>query len=134
MLNRLSRILLALVTAFVFSGQMEAAAEHCARLAQEAAQAVEAVEAAPCHEAAGAAAMSHGQPAHHGTAPHHSGGVQSGSTQAPDHCECVAALNGWTAFQGPLASSMVAPYAWLTPAAVQFASNEPDPDLRPPRA
>ena len=35
MLNRLSRTLLALVTAFVFSGQMEAAAEHCARLAHE---------------------------------------------------------------------------------------------------
>lgn len=37
--SRLTRILLALVTAFVFTGQMEAAAEHCARLAHEAASA-----------------------------------------------------------------------------------------------
>lgn len=130
MLNRLSRILLALLTAFVFSGQMEAAAEHCARLAHEAAMAAEpADEAAACHENASVAATSHEQPAHHGKVAHH-----TGKTHAPDHCECVAALNGWTAFTGPQASTMVAPYAWLAPTAVEFSSSEPDPDLRPPRA
>jgi hypothetical protein len=130
MLNRLTRILLALVTAFVFTGQMEAAAAHCARLAHEAAQsAVVATEAAPCHETAGATAVSHHQPAHHGNAADH-----PGPTHTPDHCQCVAALNGWTVFAGPQASAMVAPYAWLAPTAVQFASSEPDPDLRPPRA
>jgi hypothetical protein len=129
MLNRLSRILLALVTAFVFSGQMEAAAEHCARLAHEATQAAEPVsEAAPCHETAEAAATTHGGSSHHGKTTDHSNGP------AADHCECVAALNGWTSFEGPHASSMVAPYAWLRPEAVTFASSQPDPDLRPPRA
>jgi hypothetical protein len=128
MLNRLSRILLALVTAFVFSGQMEAAAEHCARLAHEATQVVDPVaETAPCHETAVAAATAHGGSSHHDTA-------ADPAAPAPDHCECVAALNGWTSFEGPHASSMVAPYAWLRPEAVTFVSSQPDPDLRPPRA
>lgn len=128
MLTRLSRILLALVTAFVFTGQMEAAAEHCARLAHAAAQAVEAPDAG-CHETAQAAAASHGRMTHHGDA-----ADMTQAPQAPDHCECIAALHGWTSVSGPLASTLAAPYAWLTPAAMRFASSEPDPDLRPPRA
>jgi hypothetical protein len=129
MLNRLSRILLALVTAFVFSGQMEAAAEHCARLAHEAQSSAPAEEAAPCHESADAVMLSHSQHGGH-AAPAH----DRPNAPAPDHCECVAALNGWTAFAGPRASTIVAPYAWLPPEAEQVASSKPDPDFRPPRA
>ncbi len=122
MFSRLTRILLALVTAFVFTGQMEAAAEHCARLAQEA-KAAEASEAtAPCHEPAEAVEVAHHQPAH------------SPASHTADHCECVAALNGFTNVSGALASSHAAPYAWLQPEAASFASSRPDPDLRPPRA
>jgi hypothetical protein len=61
MTERLIRIALAFVVAFVFAGRMEAAAAHCARLAQEAIAAPKAVEvdapkaeapqaeATPCH-------------------------------------------------------------------------------------
>jgi len=35
MLSAFSRIMLALAMAFVFTGQMEAAAAHCAKLAQD---------------------------------------------------------------------------------------------------
>lgn len=68
MLSAFSRIMLALAMAFVFTGQMEAAAAHCAKLAQD-----EVVEP-------------------------------------------------------------IAPYGWLLPEAASFASIDPAPGLRPPRA
>ena len=43
MLSKLTRILLAICTAFVFTGQMEAAAQHCARLALAAAEEITSV-------------------------------------------------------------------------------------------
>lgn len=128
MLNRLSRILLALVTAFVFSGQMEAAAEHCARLAHEATMAAEASgDAPPCHETAAAVVKTHHPAPHHAPA-------DDATTPAQDHCQCVAALSGFTHISGALASSIVAPYVWLAPEPARFASSRPDPDFRPPRA
>jgi len=131
MFSKLTRILLALVTAFVFTGQMEAAAEHCARLAHEAASAQASEAAAPCHETAAAVASVHHNPTSEASqhAPSHE--------QAPpssDHCECVAALNGFTNISGALTSGHVVPYAWLPPEPASFASSRPDPDLRPPRA
>lgn len=130
MLSRLTRIMLALVTAFVFTGQMEAAAEHCARLAK-AAEAVEAAavmhadvthqEAAPCHEAS--AAETHKAPVH-----------QHDHSQAPNHCACIAGLTGWVGLIGTTNSVHVEAYAWLTPQQIVFASAKPDPDFRPPRA
>jgi len=130
MLSKLTRILLALVTAFVFTGQMEAAAEHCARLAHAAQTLVQADQTAPpCHEAA---ASTHGQAAKIATSHHQPAHDPSGP--AAEHCECVAALNGFTNISGALASSHVVPYAWLPPEAASFVSSRPDPDLRPPRA
>lgn len=128
MLSQLTRILLALVTAFVFTGQMKAAAEHCARLAHEATQAAEpAADVLPCHETAAAVVETHH------SAPHH---VPADDTSAPaqDHCQCVAALSGYAHIPFALANSMVAPYVWVAPEAARFASSRPDPDFRPPRA
>jgi hypothetical protein len=133
MLSKMTRILLALVTAFVFTGQMEAAAEHCARLAHAAQTVVPADQTAPpCHEAAAAAASTHGQASKVTTSHHQPAHDPSGP--ATEHCECVAALNGFTNISGALASSHVVPYAWLPPEAASFVSSRPDPDLRPPRA
>jgi type II secretory pathway pseudopilin PulG len=129
MLSKLTRILLALVTAFVFTGQMEAAAQHCARLAQEAAIEQASDAAADCHEPAPPAV--HG--AHH-AAPSSPQPAHDPATHSADHCECVAALNGFTNIAGCLASNHAAPYAWLPPEGVSFDSSRPDPDLRPPRA
>jgi len=129
MLSKLTRILLALVTAFVFNGQMEAAAQHCARLAQEAAVEQASAPAPECHEPA--PAMAHG--GHH-TAPSHHQPDHAPDSHTADHCECVAALNGFTNIAGTLASNHVAPYAWLPPEVASFVSSRPDPDLRPPRA
>ncbi len=129
MLEKLTRILLALVTAFVFTGQMEAAAEHCARLAEQAALEAPA-QASDCHETQKAVAA-----AHHGMAhgdPGHPAGEPSPET--PDSCECVAALKLCMDFVGSTASARVAPYAWLVAGEASFASSQPDPDLRPPRA
>lgn len=154
MISRLTRILLALVTAFVFIGQMEAAAQHCAQLAQTAASetaasetaateaaATEAAtivaaaenEAPPCHGSNAAvtdlhAAMSpeHGAPGHSGHGPNH--------TKTPPHCECIAALTGWVDLTGATTSTHAGAYVWLTPSETSFASAKPDPDLRPPRA
>jgi hypothetical protein len=131
MLSKLTRILLALVTAFVFTGQMGAAAEHCARLAHEAAS-IEQTTSAPapeCHDPAPASA--HG--AHH-AAPSDAPPAHDPASHAADHCECVAALNGFTSITGARASNVVAHYAWQAPEAASFVSSRPDPDLRPPRA
>lgn len=128
MLSRLTRIFLALVTAFVFTGQMEAAAQHCARLAQAAAAAEDA--APPCHDSSASAHDAHATMDHHTpSAPDH-----SNHAKAPAHCECIAALTGWTGAIGATVSTHVESYAWLTPAEAPFASAVPDPDLRPPRA
>ena len=129
MLSRLSRILLALVTAFVFTGQVEAAAEHCARLAEQAAivAAAEAAEAAPCHETGAAVATAHGN---HATAP----GGDADHSKTPDRCECIAALKGCADLDASLSSAKIEPYAWLVPVNVAFASTQPEPDWRPPRA
>jgi hypothetical protein len=133
MLSKLTRILLALVTAFVFTGQMEAAAAHCARLAHEAAAIVPTDDAAaPCHETAAAMASAHGQTT--GSETSHHQPAHDPVSPGPDHCDCVAALNGFTKISGVLASGQVAPYVWLAPEAASFASSQPDPDLRPPRA
>lgn len=141
MISRLTRILMALVTAFVFTGQMEAAAQHCAQLAKAAAAepvvvAAAETEAPPCHEAAAAevhAMMSHDHGASNHAAAGHSG-HGSNHTNAPPHCECIAALTGWIDLTGAATSTHVEAYAWLAPSETSFASSTPDPDLRPPRA
>jgi hypothetical protein len=127
MLSKLTRILLAICTAFVFTGQMEAAAEHCARLALAAEHAVveqhHAVktETPSCHDS---------QPAAAAKTPHH-----STHTKAPaDHSECIAALKMCADIQAAFASHTIEPYAWLTAASPAFASTDPAPGLRPPRA
>jgi hypothetical protein len=130
MLSKLTRILLALVTALVFTGQMEAAAEHCARLAHEAASIEQTSAPAPeCHDPAPATA--HG--AHH-AAPSEDPPAHDPASHAADHCACVAALNGLTNITGARASNVVAHYAWQAPETASFVSSRPDPDLRPPRA
>lgn len=138
MLSRLTRILMALVTAFVFTGQMEAAAQHCAKLAEEAAIKTTAIVASTeqgasaCHESQAAAAVTHAAVSHdHGSS--HSSGDQSGKAKAPPHCECIAALTGFVDIAGATTSSHAEAYAWLTATETTFASATPDPDLRPPR-
>ena len=123
MLSKLTRILLAICTAFVFTGQMEAAAQHCARLATALAHEAEPVKAEnpSCHD---------GQPAAETKAAHH----PTHSEQPADHCECIAALKMCASLPAATASQHIAPYAWTTASAVTFHSNEPTPDWRPPRA
>ena len=129
MLSRLTRIMLALVTAFVFTGQIEAAAQHCARLAEQAAFAavVETEEAAPCHETQAAVVAAHGD---HDTAPD----LHAKHSKSPDRCECIAALTGCADLEAAAATTKIEPYAWLLPARAAFASTKPEPDWRPPRA
>jgi hypothetical protein len=127
--TRLIRVFLALAVAFVFTGRMEAAAQHCARLAlaAEVAAPVAVADAAPCHgmhdEAAPATMADHSM---HG-APIH-------GAKSPDRCECIAVLTCYLAIAEATASSHIEPYAWARPGTVTFASVELSPGLRPPRA
>jgi hypothetical protein len=127
MIERLIRLSLAFVVAFVFAGRMEAAAAHCARLAQAEAAAVEAPaaeEASPCHGEEMAtetpAPQHHGKPAHH--------------DKSGDRCECVGVLKGSADVAAASGSSHIEPYELARPQAAVFASIEPSPGLRPPRA
>ncbi len=124
MLRRLASLMLALATALAFSGRMEAAAEHCARLA--------ATEAALQHEALPAAPDCHGMTEEAATPVPHANHAPAQPT--PDHCECIAGLKGCMELATPTASALIAPYAWLEAGAVSFVSTEPSPDWRPPRA
>ncbi len=123
MFQALTRFMLALAMAITFAGQMEAAAAHCAQLAQaDVALEPAATEEADCHGMADAA------PAHH-TAP-----ADTPDAPAPDHCECIAALKVCASPAALPGSARIAPYAWLVAADAQFASLAPSPGLRPPRA
>jgi hypothetical protein len=126
MFQALTRIMLALAMAFTFAGQMEAAAAHCARLAQaDAAITVEpaSAEESDCHGMADAVAPSH-----------HSAPADAPDAPAPDHCDCIAALKVCSSPTSLPGSTRIAPYAWLVAGDAQFASLVPSPDLRPPRA
>jgi hypothetical protein len=130
MIERLIRIGVALAVAFVFTGRMEAAAAHCARLAVEKQAVIEPQndtqhDATPCHGMSEAAAPEHGSrhPAEHHPAQ---------NKPAQNQCECIAVLAGFTSFAPSVTSAHMAPYEWLRPKATAFASVEPSPGLRPP--
>jgi hypothetical protein len=123
MIERLIRLGFALAVAFVFTGRMEAAAEHCARiLAEEQAIAEPPHEAMPCHDL-DAAKDAPEQASHHPTQ----------HNPAQSQCECVAVLAGFTSFAPSVASAKMEPYEWMRPQAATFASVEPSPGLRPPK-
>jgi len=120
-MNRLARMILALAVAFVVTARTEAAAEHCRRLAAiaEATTPISNPEAAPCHGANEAAPAK--------TAHHPDQGPQ-------DTCDCMAVLTGYACVAPAIISAHIEPYDWARPSAVAFASIEPAPDLRPPKA
>jgi hypothetical protein len=128
MFQALTRIMLALAMAITFAGQMEAAAAHCAKLAQQEAVAAEPAPAPDCHGMTRDAATSHHAGKHHAPAP------DSPDAPAPDHCECIAALKVCAAPAALPGSARIAPYAWLVAADAAFASLDTSPGLRPPRA
>jgi hypothetical protein len=119
-MSRLARVLLALAVAFVVTARTEAAAEHCRKLAEtEAAAPVTETEAAPCHGEGKASAP---RPVHHP------------NPASPEDCECLAVLTGYVSIATALSSAHIEPYVWARPQGVAFASVEPAPDWRPPRA
>jgi hypothetical protein len=123
MIERLIRIGLALAIAFVFTGRMEAATAHCARLAaEEKAVAEPQQDAMPCHSADKSTPAAE-QVSHH----------PASHDPAPSTCECVAVLVGLTTYAPLVASASMEPYEWMRPQAAAFASVEPSPGLRPPR-
>ena len=117
MIERLARILLAFAVAFVFTGRMEAAAQHCAKLTQAEAAVAGTAETASCHGEEHTAAP---QPSHH--------------SPETGHCECIAVLMACAVAPVATASTLMAPYAWMRPGAALLASIEPAPNWRPPRA
>lgn len=123
MLGRFIRIMLAIATAFVFTAQVEAGAQHCARLAHaaEAAGQPVKVETPSCHEMGMAA-----KPTSHHPAPH--------KQPAQDRCECIAVLTECAPVVTAAGSALIEPYAWAKPVTEAFASTEPAPALRPPQA
>jgi hypothetical protein len=122
MIERLIRIGVAIAVAFVFTGRMEAAAAHCARIATEQAIDPPQPEATPCHGMDEAAPRP--EPASHHPAPH---------SPTQQTCKCVAVLAGYASIGTAIASAHIEPYEWMRPEAVGFASVEPLPALRPPK-
>ena len=68
------------------------------------------------------------------TSEHSMHGAPMHGAKSPDRCECIAVLTCYVAIAEATASSHIEPYAWALPEAVTFASVEPSPGLRPPRA
>ena len=106
MLARLTRILLALVTAFVFTGQMEAAAQHCAkliaatlrpgRLSRLPQRQANALPATACDDA-----------------PHRQDRIIPRRSKPPPTCECIAALTACCRRRAHGGDRAIEPYAWL---------------------
>ena len=123
MLGRFIRIMLAIATAVVFTAQVEAATQHCARLvhAAEAPAGPVKAETPSCHEmtTTAKAAVEHPAP-------------QKSPMQ--DRCECIAVLTECAPALTAAGSALIEPYAWAQLAAETFASREPAPALRPPQA
>jgi len=132
MIERLIRIALAFAVAFVFAGRMEAAAQHCARLALElvAPGAAEAeapkAEATPCHGGHEMAMTAEAPAKAPSKAQHHN--------KSGERCDCVGVLKTFAEVGAAMRSAHIEPYEWSRPEAVTFASVEPAPALRPPRA
>ena len=61
-------------------------------------------------------------------------GAPMHGSKSPDRCECIAVLTCYVAVTEATASSHIEPYAWTRPETIPFASIEPSPGLRPPRA
>src|SRR5690349_282923 len=130
MIERLIRVAFAFAVAFVFTGRMEAAAQHCARLAQENAAAPKTVrvetpkaDAVSCHGGHEMAVKSEAPKApskagHHGA--------------SGERCDCVGVLKGFAEIGAAARSALIEPYNWARPEAAAFASIEPAPALRPP--
>ncbi|HVY88510.1 MAG TPA: hypothetical protein VG942_06550 [Hyphomonadaceae bacterium] len=121
--TRLIRVFLALAIAFVFTGRLEAAAAHCAQLAEMQTAMAKPMADMPatmdhCNEMAGADKNAPVHPA-----------------PPSERCECLTALQGCMAFDAETrTSARIEPYAWARPGAIAFTSTEPAPDFRPPRA
>lgn len=124
MFSAITRIMLALALAIVFTGRMEAAAAHCASLAREepAQTSPTAADEPSCH------GMETMAPAHHAAA------SETPDQPQPDHCDCIAALKVCAAPAMTPGSARITPYAFLPPESARFASIDPAPGLRPPRA
>jgi hypothetical protein len=112
------RLCLGLIVAFVFAGRVEAATQHCVRLAHEALAISAAAE--PCHMMG----MDHSAPAK----------VQTHHSQPMGACECIAFAKSVSAPLPLLASSRIAAFAWERPAVESVASLDLAPDGPPPKA
>ena len=124
MIERLIRIGMALAVAFVFTGRMEAATAHCARLAaEEHAVSEPSQDAMPCHGMGEAR-----------TAPEKASHQPDPRDPVQNKCECIAVLAGFASFAPAVTSAHIEPYEWMLPPATTFASVDPSPGLRPPRA
>lgn len=118
-MTRLLRLCLGLIVAFVFAGRVEAASEHCVRLAHQAAAIAE-TAAEPCHMMG--MAMSGADK----TQPHHS--------QSMSACECIAFAKSIATPASLLASSRIAAFAWRRPEVESLASLDLAPEGPPPKA
>jgi hypothetical protein len=113
--------MLAFAMALVFTAQVEAATQHCARLAN----------------AAEAVATKADTPSCHSTEDGDAASTQiSHPTKQPtqERCECIAVLSACAPVVLPSGSSRIEPYIWAVAHAMSFVSTEPAPALRPPRA
>jgi hypothetical protein len=116
---RLLRLALGLVVALVFVGRVEAATQHCVRLAHEA-SAISEPAAAPCHMTDMEKPVPAKGPSHH----------------APSMaaCECIAFAKSVSTPAPMLASSCVSGFAWERPRAESLVSLDLTPEGPPPKA
>lgn len=122
------RIFLALCVAFVFTGRMEAAASHCAKLAAE--SMADAQPAEPCHDAAGQDTGSQDMAGHHMAKPEPSRSM--GDPAGP--CECIAMIKAFSELPAIQLAKHEVPFRWQAPVAVAFVSVVADVEGPPPRA
>jgi hypothetical protein len=117
---RFVRLALGLVVACVFAGRVEAATQHCVRLAHEAS----AISAEATPEAAACHMVGMDKP------------TKTPARHAPKMaaCECIAFAKSVSTPTPLLASSRIAAFAWERPQVEAFASLDLVPEGPPPKA
>ncbi len=118
MSNRLFRFFLAVSIALVFTGRMEAAANHCRSIAA----AMEMADASAGDEMAGMTGC-------------HDAGAPATHDPANQPCECLVLLMAdCPALDGPTGTTRIAAFRWDQPVDARLASLERAPVTPPPRA
>ena len=133
-MRRLFHFLLAVAVAFVFTGRMDTAANHCRGVAEAMGMSADLSDLAAMPGMADCHGAEHVGAEHVGAEHTNAGGAHKGPGPASEPCDCLALLIADCPVIGATtASARIDPFVWGRAGPETFASLEPVPEAPPPR-